>query len=85
MYVNDKGFLHNENGPAYVDDISTQYWLRGRLHRDDGPALMCNIADNIQLWWINGQQYFDNKSYQEAAGINDEDMNMIALKYGNVK
>jgi hypothetical protein len=51
--------------------------------RTNGPAVI--HIDGYKSWWINDKIYCDNKSFQKAAGITDEDMIAIVLKYGNVK
>ncbi len=59
-------------------------WFKnGIRHRLDGPSCMY-ISINIE-WWVNGVQFRNNTSYQNAAGISDEEMLVIIIKYGNVK
>jgi hypothetical protein len=53
------------------------------LYRTDGPAVIW--SDGYQSWWINDERYLNNKSFQKAAGISDEDMIAMVLKYGDVK
>jgi uncharacterized protein YfaQ (DUF2300 family) len=52
-----------------------------QLHRQGGPAY---ILEEHKEWWINGTRYYNNKSFQKAANLSDEDMIAIVLKYGNV-
>ena len=82
-WFNDKNQLHNENGPA-IEWISGSiaWWVDGEPHRINGPAY--EYADGTKLWYVDGEIYHYNQTYQKAAGISDEDMAMIVLKYGNV-
>jgi hypothetical protein len=67
-----------------VDRFGTQrLWVNEKLHRTDGPAV--TYADGTQYWYVSGFWYRDNKSFQEAANLSDEDMTAIILKYGNIK
>jgi hypothetical protein len=59
------------------------WYINNKKHRIDGPAYVDN--DDNMLWYINGNLYVDNKSFQLAAGISDEDMIAIILKYGNIE
>jgi hypothetical protein len=72
-------------GPL-IDKHGNQLWQNNahNLHRIDGPAYI-GIKNEYKSWWINGRCYHDNKSFQEAASLSDEDMIAIVLKYGNVK
>ena len=37
-----------------IDDNGTKRWYsKGKLHREDGPAIEC--ADGDKSWYINGQ------------------------------
>ena len=82
-YYNDNENLHREDGPAIIWDNGDKEWyVNGKCHRIDGPAIIFN--NNSHEWLVNDIQYYSNRSYQEAAGISDEDMAMIVLKYGNV-
>ena len=82
-WFNSKGDYHNESGPALICSSGVFWYINGKSHRIDGPADMWTSGS--MFWYINGKQYNDNQSYQKAAGISDEDMAMIVLKYGNVK
>jgi hypothetical protein len=74
--------FHREDGPAIICTDGRQYWyINGVLHRTDGPAIICDI---IKLWYVDGILYKDNKSFQKAAKLTDEDMLMINLKYRDV-
>lgn len=68
-----------------ISEFGTKRWFndKGQLHSKNGPAVI--YSDGLQYWYVNDQRYYDNKSFQRAAKLTDEDMNMIVLKYGNVK
>jgi hypothetical protein len=68
-----------------IDSNGNQLWQNNahNLHRTDGPAYI--RLDEYQEWWINNKLYFDNKSFQQATNLSDEDMIAVILKYGNVK
>ena len=73
---------HRIGGPAviYVDGIE-EWWVDNKRHRIDGPAL---VSVDDYIWCVNGKVYVSNEEYQEAAGLSDEEMTIIVLKYGNV-
>lgn len=84
VWYNNKGYLHNEIGPAIIYSDGTQVWMiNGKRHRIDGPAAI--DPDGTQNWYVNNRRYKDNQSYQKAAGITDEDMLVIVSNYGNVE
>jgi hypothetical protein len=71
------------NNP-YTDSFGTQRWYNsaGIYHREDGPAIIS--LTGYRVWYINGCPYYDNKEFQKAADITDEDMAIMILKYGDV-
>lgn len=76
--------LHRIGGPALTNPNGTQeWWLRGDLHRLDGPAIIKYTGE--REWWIKGVQIRCNQNYQVIAGITDEEMSTIILKYGAVR
>jgi hypothetical protein len=67
----------------FTEDGS-EFWNNGHLlHRIDGPAV--RWANGGHSWYVSGALYVTNESYQKAAGLSDEDMTLLVLKYGNVK
>jgi hypothetical protein len=68
-----------------TDQFGNQRWFNnaGQYHRTDGPAFIFVINGYVE-WVINGYTYYDNKEFQKAANLSDEDMTAIVLKYGNV-
>lgn len=61
----------------YVNDAG-----KSVLHRIDGPARIDEYGD--MGWYIHGQICHTNAEFQEAAGLTDEEMAILVLKYGNV-
>ena len=50
-YKKNTIILHNPYGPAVVEKSYTAYYINGKLHRLDGPAIIwCN---DIQEYWID--------------------------------
>jgi hypothetical protein len=83
-WYNEKRQYHRINGPAIIHVNGDQVWyVDGELHRTDGPAYIS--INGYTVWYVNGRCYHDNKSFQESAKLNDEDMIAIVLKYGDVK
>jgi hypothetical protein len=42
-----------------VFDSGTRYWyLNGKYHREDGPAI--EWADGSNEWWLNGERHREN-------------------------
>ena len=61
-----------------------KHWRKNeKLHRIGAPSV---IAPNGELGWhILGIGYYSNKGYQNDAGLSDEEMTIMILKYGDVK
>jgi hypothetical protein len=67
-----------------INSSGTLAWyVGGIIHRTDGPARI--HKSGTQVWYVNGKRFNTNKSYQEAAGLSDEEMTVLVLKYGNVE
>lgn len=65
---NNKGQLHNENGPAWVETNGAKAWyLNGDLHRTDGPAI--EWSDGGKEWHINGKQLTESEFNIRKRGI----------------
>lgn len=48
IHRNEDGKKHCLTGPAVIrENGNTQYWVNGRLHRDDGPA----VEDHIKKYY----------------------------------
>lgn len=66
-----------------IDRDGTKSWtLNGEYHRLDGPAVV--ESNGHQAWLIRGKTYHKNKDFQRDAGLSDEDMAILVLKYGNI-
>jgi len=50
------GVPHDENGPAYKDQATSQWYRHGLLHRLDGPAIIC---PSYQAWYKDDRQHRD--------------------------
>ena len=62
---NDLGWriLHRNDGPAYKDSYSNQYWyLYGKLHNLNGPAVI--ERGGYTRWYIDGKK-IDCQSQEE--------------------
>lgn len=47
--------LQSESDGHNIDTIGNQHWyLDGKLHREDGPAVI--YFNNDKEWWINGKE-----------------------------
>lgn len=49
-YVNGRGQMHRVGAPAVIDDDYVQYWQNGRLHREDGPAVITHRGGKQYFW-----------------------------------
>jgi hypothetical protein len=50
-----------------VFDNGNRYWyLNGKLHREDGPAV--ETYDGSRYWWLNGKQHREDGPAIEYAG-----------------
>ena len=53
-YLNSKGQLHREDGPAVENSNEDKYWyLNGNCHRENGPAIEYSNGD--KCWFLNNQ------------------------------
>ena len=57
-YQND--LLHRQNGPAleYPGSMVEEWWLNGKLHHLDGPAVV--RYNGTKEWFLNGVQHREN-------------------------
>jgi hypothetical protein len=72
------------NTPTCNIDVNgnKRWWLNGKVHREDGPAI--EWKDGDKEWWLNGEEYITNKSFQIDANLSDDDMIVLNLKYGPI-
>jgi hypothetical protein len=67
-YLNEKGLLHREDGPAREYKNGTKAWrINGQLHRTDGPAI--ERKDGTKFWYLNDKRYSEQDWKQEVAKI----------------
>lgn len=65
-----------------IDRHGTQLWYKDdELHRVDGPAVI--YTDGDIGWFIDGVGIRSSQLYQQLAGLSDEDMLSLILKYGS--
>lgn len=76
------GFPTGDVCMTWTDGTKT-YHRNGMRHRTDGPA--AEYANGKYMWCLNGDIYLNNKEFQKAANISDEDMAVMIMKYGNVE
>ena len=63
-YIEGTRTLHREDGPALIDDTSTEWFFNGNLHREDGPAVIHREGD--VEWWLNGNYFYRKETWFEA-------------------
>jgi hypothetical protein len=63
-YWVDGLYLHRVNGPAWVDDTQKRFYHIGKLHRDDGPAII--YENGYCIYYYYGQQYKNQDAYIDA-------------------
>jgi hypothetical protein len=56
-YINEKGQLHREDGPARFGENYEFWYINGKLHREDGPAY---INGYKKIWYINGKRHCED-------------------------
>lgn len=75
--------LHNEDGPAYIDDSgeccdgTCNYWFyKGKYHRLDGPA-----DDSNDYYYIDGQLYESYWKLLKILKLSPEIIGILAPKW----
>jgi len=59
---NNRHLLHCENGPAVESRDTKEWWVDGKQHRKDGPAVMINRQNFVRMeWWENGVLHREQK------------------------
>jgi hypothetical protein len=51
--LDEDGFLHCEDGPAFIHQNETHYNIHGKHHRLDGPAAIC--GDGQIEYYVDGK------------------------------
>ena len=78
------GILHRDDGPAIVwGDGDREWLLNGQLHRVDGPAIIW--MDGAMLWYLNDRWIKSAKRFQHIAGLSDEAMLLLRIRYGEIE
>ena len=54
--------MNKNNGKVIYNNGDVAWWKNGKLHREDGPAVI--RFDEYKSWWINGQ-FINCKSQEE--------------------
>jgi hypothetical protein len=69
-YNRSNGLLHRLNGPAIVwADGTEEWWVNGRHHRDDGPAI---IGNESRRWCQDGKFHrLDGPAIEWADGTEE--------------
>jgi len=70
FYYKDKKMtiLHREDGPAAEYSYGVQeYWLNGKLHRENGPARKL-LNSEYKEYWLNGERHNKNGPAIEFGG-----------------
>ena len=68
-WFNSDGDRHREHDPAieFDDDGYKAWYLNGKLHREDGPAI--EEADGYKAWYLNGKRHReDGPAIRKADG-----------------
>lgn len=82
---------HREDGPAYMSDKYTEYWINDKPHRYDGPAIVWLKSPEVKgqkTWYIHGVVVDENEyiSWLEESGmdinnLSDNDKVLIDLRW----
>ena len=65
--------------PIIYADGDKSWWLNGKLHREDGPAI---IDANGNNYWSLNDTYYEFDDWLKLTPISDEDKFMMKLTYG---
>ena len=58
-YYNEKSQLHREDGPAVVGSDLEEWYINGKLHRENKPAYIDKIY-GWEIWYKNGKPHREN-------------------------
>lgn len=81
------GVFHREDGPALMrGDWKEEWYLDGRRHRLDGPAILYHDLDprEYNVWWVHGRRISSLKDYQKKTDCSDEHLTALKLKWGEI-
>ena len=54
-YLDINNNFHRENGPAYISPTSIEYFIHGKRHRIDGPAIKLIFIYDKDYWYYDGK------------------------------
>ncbi len=89
--------LHYGNHHDYYEDNDNKYEFErvyfsydeneiwtcdSHLHRVFGPA---RIYRGVSTWWIDGVRICSHNEFKSKAGLTDEEMTIMVLKYGPIQ
>lgn len=75
------GRRHRVGAPALIyTNGAEEWWINGKRHRIDGPAYIGNMG--IRFWCLNGNIVDNRDTFQQLAGLTDEDMTVLMLRFG---
>jgi len=71
-YYDGQEKRHREDGPAFIYGRTKEYWVKGVLHRTDGPAVFRAEKKGISMpevieYWIEGIQ-LTKKEFEKKYG-----------------
>ena len=56
------------------------WWLNGKLHREDGPAM--EWADGDKFWWLNGKRVTEEEHKRRTSPIIEMTVSQISEALG---
>ena len=62
-----------------VDDGSEYWWLNGKLHRVDGPAI--TRSDGYEEYWLNGHKVTKEKAMGHTITIDGKTVSISKESY----
>jgi hypothetical protein len=69
------------NNNPFISSFGNKYWyLNGRRHRIDGPAV--EYADGDKSWYLNDRGYTFDEWLEENNYLSEEEKVMLKLTYG---
>ena len=62
-WKNEDGSYHRVDGAAVEADGYKFWYINGKRHREDGPAI--EYAYGYKAWYLNGVKYNEKEYYKE--------------------
>ena len=75
--------MPNYNKKEIDNNGTVRYYLNGRLHRTDGPAI--ERADGYKEWYINGKKYSEQSFNEYIESKKNNCPEYIKFLYKNKK